>query len=190
MLELLLACAPAIHPVTMSAVIRQESGGNPLAIHDNADGRSYAPRSKEEAVALAKRLVADGRSVDLGLGQINSHNLPRLGMTVDQAFDPCASLRAAERILLEGWERTGNLKGTLSVYNTGKPDSARGEKYAAAVYRQAGMVVPAISIQGGAGEGQGERIPISDAPVRLEVRIAPAASRFAPTAGFAPAAWR
>jgi type IV secretion system protein VirB1 len=65
----------------------------------------------------------------MGLGQINSINLPSLGLSVDQIFDPCTNLTALQTIFLRGY----NLKpdkhltppqkevAAISRYNTGHP---------------------------------------------------------------------
>ena len=166
-------CAPAVHPITMSAVVRHESGGNPLAIHNNTTGLSFKPVSVEQAVVLASGMIQRGESVDLGLAQINSGNLAKLGLSVRAAFDPCQNLAGSQAVLLDGWYKSGgNLKKMLSAYNTGKTDSTTGVRYADAVYKQAGTVIPAIPVplqQGG-----------SDQPVRLKVEWSPAASPLAP----------
>jgi hypothetical protein len=52
-LELLLMCAPAVDPVTMAAVVKQESGGQPWVIHNNTSKKSAAFASKAAAVAAA-----------------------------------------------------------------------------------------------------------------------------------------
>ena len=65
-------CAPQIASVTMAAIVQQESGGNPLALHDNTSGKSYRPATIAEAARLARELIAQGHSVDIGLPQINS----------------------------------------------------------------------------------------------------------------------
>jgi type IV secretion system protein VirB1 len=119
-------CAPQIAPVTMSAIVQQESGGNPLVLHDNTSGKSYRPATVADAARIARELIAQGHSVDIGLAQINSKNLPRLGLGVDQVLDPCANLHAAQTVLMEGWKRSGDLRATLSVYNTGKLHSPVG----------------------------------------------------------------
>jgi hypothetical protein len=52
--DLLPACAPTVHPYTMTEVVRVEHG-SPLALHVNgrpADKQPHA-RTKDEAVALA-----------------------------------------------------------------------------------------------------------------------------------------
>lgn len=141
-LALLATCAPLVDPVTIAAVVQNESGGNPLAMHDNTDGRSYSPGSVADAVALAKRLIAGGHSVDLGLAQINSKNLGWIGMTVEQSFDACSNLQASQQVLVDAYKRAdGDLQKTLQIYNTGK---AAGSQYASRVYGKAGVVVPAI----------------------------------------------
>ncbi len=186
-LILLATCSPLINPVTMSAVVQNESGGNPLAIHDNSDGKSYSPKSLDEAVALAKRLVAGGHSVDLGLAQINSKNLQWVGMTIEQSFDPCSNLQASQQVLVDAYKRTsGDLQKTLQIYNTGKD---AGNQYASKVYGKAGVVIPAIpggSMASWAKNGNRDVADISRASHRIRSRDAvtakvqwtPAASPF------------
>lgn len=138
-------CAPKVAAVTMAAIVQQESGGNPLALHDNTSGKSYAPKTAAEAARLARELIAQGHSVDMGLAQINSKNLPRLRLGIDQVFDPCSNLRAAQVILLGAWSQSGgSLRGALSAYNTGNTTGIAGARYSARVYAQAGVVVPAV----------------------------------------------
>lgn len=143
MIELLLACAPAVDPVTMSAIVKQESGGHPWSINDNNGKRSYRLKTKEEAVLKAAELISAGHSIDMGLAQVNSKNLRWLGLSVAQAFDPCANVAAGAKVLAQGYQKTGSLLAALSMYNTGKPNSPRGQEYARQVLRHAGVVVPA-----------------------------------------------
>src|SRR6266446_8380479 len=88
-------CAPEVHVSTMQAIIRTESGFNPLAININGATRlPRQPKSKTEAIGWARWLITRGYSVDLGLMQINSANLPRLGLNAETVFDPCRNLQA------------------------------------------------------------------------------------------------
>jgi len=144
MLDLLLACAPAVDPVTMSAIVKQESGGHPWVIHDNAGKRSYRLGSKAEVVLRATELISAGHSIDMGLAQINSKNLGWLGLSVEDVFDPCKNIAAGAKVLQEGYKRTGSLPQALSMYNTGRANSSIGQRYAESVFRHAGAVVPAI----------------------------------------------
>ena len=137
--QLLDQCAPAVGPRTMSSIVAVESSGNALAIHDNDDGRSYRPASREAAVALASSLIARGHAVDLGLAQINSANVARLGLTVREAFDPCTNVRAGAQILAADYARASArygpgqlaLRRAIGAYNTGQLTA--GDGYISAV---------------------------------------------------------
>ena len=91
----LLACAPNVAPITLQAVVRVESGGNPLALNVNGIRVQPPPaRDAREAARVAESYIARGYSVDIGLMQVNSRNLAALGTTVEQVLDPCTNLHA------------------------------------------------------------------------------------------------
>jgi type IV secretion system protein VirB1 len=147
------ACAPTVAPQTLAPLVQIESGFNPLAINVNNKPRiTVRPRSAPEAAATARRLIAEGRSVDLGLAQINSGNLSWLGLSIEDAFDPCRNLAAAARILGNGYVRAGAervgeqsaLRTALSIYNTGDPVRGFNNGYVAKVTGAATQIVPAI----------------------------------------------
>ncbi len=176
-------CAPQIAPVTLAAIVQQESGGNPLALHDNTSGKSYRPASVAEAARIARALIAQGHSVDIGLAQINSRNLPRMGLDVEQVLDPCQNLRAAQTVLMEGWKQSGgDLSRALAAYNTGNVGSAVGQKYAAQVFGQAGGTVPAIP-GGKVANWTMKAMSGSLPPVRPVITWTPQASPLLPQAG-------
>ncbi|MFN3585792.1 lytic transglycosylase domain-containing protein [Phenylobacterium sp.] len=139
-------CAPGVAPSTLLALARAESGLNPLAIGVNGP-RSARPRpsNRAGAVAAAKVLVAAGRDIDLGLLQINVRNLPRLRLSLEDAFDPCRNLAAAAQVLREGYarglERHGAgqpaLRVALSFYNTGHAQRGFADGYVARVLAHA-----------------------------------------------------
>lgn len=127
-LALAVRCAPGVAPKTMLAVAQAESGLNPNAIGVNrAAPLSRPPLSRPEAVAVARRMLAAGGNLDLGLAQINSANLARLGLTLEEAFDPCRNLAAAGQVLAEDYGAAHTamvtpqtaLRAALSLYNTG-----------------------------------------------------------------------
>lgn len=110
-LALAAECAPGVAPETLAAVARVESGFNPLAIGVNgAGGGAVRARDAADAIAKARTLIAEGRSIDLGLMQINSRNLAWLGLSIEAAFDPCRSVAAGAAVLT-----------AFSRYNTGSP---------------------------------------------------------------------
>ncbi len=148
-------CAPDVHPATLAAVVSAESGFNPLAIGVNGpDAPRVRASTLAEAIEAAEKLLEDGRSIDLGLGQINSANLTRLGLTVRSAFDPCENLRAAAVVLVENFDRhrakaadeQAALTAALSTYNTGSPTRGVSNGYVARVREKADAYrVPALA---------------------------------------------
>lgn len=189
-LEVIMLCAPQVAPVTMAAIVQQESGGKPWTINDNTAGRRYVLIDEASAVALARRLIAQRHSIDLGLAQINNGNLGWLKVPVEKIFDPCTNLRAGQQVLMSAWKQAGgNLQGALQAYNSGR---TIGEKYAAGVYRQAGVIVPAIpggQLAEWAAKPLASRSPpdldvkVGLPPVRLRVKWTPEGSPLAPRAG-------
>ncbi|OYX36716.1 MAG: hypothetical protein B7Y99_00125 [Caulobacterales bacterium 32-69-10] len=152
-LALAAQCAPSIAPETLLSVVQVESRFDPLAIGVNGAPRIVVtPTSVDDAVAKAGALIAAGRSIDLGLAQINSKNLSWLGLSLAEVFAPCMNLRAAARILQDGYVRSdalrvgeqAALKTALSYYNTGHPMRGFSNGYVSKVTSAAGRIVPAI----------------------------------------------
>lgn len=146
-------CAPSVAPETLLSVVHVESRFDPLMIGINGlPHQVVAPRSLADAVAQAKALIGAGRSVDLGLAQINSKNLGRLGLSVEAAFDPCQNLAAAARVLQAGYDlrqaatvgEQPTLKMALSRYNTGDAHRGFANGYVQRVTRAAAHIVPAL----------------------------------------------
>lgn len=193
-------CAPAVDPVTMAAVVKQESGGVPWVVHNNSTGKSQSHPSKSAAVAAATVAIGRGESVDMGLAQINSKNLPALGLSVEQVFEPCTNIAAGASILTASYKKVGSLSGALGIYNTGKPDSTAATAYAQKVFAQAGVKVPAIP--GGklpvlplfpqlADTPSSTTVSASLTPVRLVATPSPLAAGLAPVRmTLQPASWR
>jgi type IV secretion system protein VirB1 len=134
---------PDVAPQTIAAIIRVESGGNQYAIGINGSfRRRLCLKSTKESVAEARYLISKGYSVDLGLMQINSRNLPGLGITIEQAFDPAINMQAGAKILIRGYrgaiKRYGPgqdaLKAALSAYNTGNYQRGFKNGYVAKYY--------------------------------------------------------
>ncbi|MDZ4372341.1 MAG: lytic transglycosylase domain-containing protein [Phenylobacterium sp.] len=145
-LSLAQACAPQVAPETLAAVAYAESRFDPLAIGVNRGPRpARAPRDAAEAARTARALLADGANLDLGVAQINSDNLDWLGLSVEDAFDPCRNLTAAGRVLQAGYrpasasplDRQVALRAALSRYNTGHPERGVRNGYVARVERAA-----------------------------------------------------
>lgn len=149
--DLAARCAPSVHPQTLAAVVRHESAFNALAIGVNgAPKRKVRATSAREAARIASDLIAQGRSVDMGLGQINSANLKWLGLSVQDVFDPCLNLAAAAKILTGNYLRAlgsasseqAALDTALSLYNTGHPRKGLRNGYVAGVRDKAAPAPP------------------------------------------------
>lgn len=145
--QLIIQCAPNVAPTTMMAIIKVESGGNPLAINVNGKQRlARQPSSVIEAVAWAGWLIDKGYSVDLGLAQVNSRHLQRLGLPPQAMFEPCYNIAAGAQILTENYANASKkfgsgqaaLRAAISAYNTGNHSSGFSNGYVQKVAVAAG----------------------------------------------------
>jgi type IV secretion system protein VirB1 len=143
-------CAPGIAPEALLSVVSVESRLDPLAINVNRIGRFHAETSAK-AVMLATRWMNAGYSVDLGLAQINSHNLEWTGLSVEEAFKPCANLAAAQKILRQDFARASHgstgleaIGRTFSLYNSGSSTAGFRNDYVARVWHAAGLLLPRL----------------------------------------------
>jgi type IV secretion system protein VirB1 len=169
-------CAPHVHPVTLSSVVMQESRGAVYAIGVNGDYKLLRqPQSLEEAIETAEWLRAEGYDFDAGLGQINSRNFDRLGLSIPDLFNPCKNLRAAATVLTECYTRSADrfgegqvaLQAALSCYNTG--DFRRGitNGYVQKVTAHVTVTVPALQPLAGAAPVQKNlQSPVRHVPKR------------------------
>lgn len=146
-------CAPSVAVETLVSVVHAESRFNPYAIGVNAKGvRAPDPVDRASATAAARSLIAQGYNIDLGLGQINSANLRWLGLSVEDAFDPCRNLAASARVLSSNYLSVAQSSPTtevaiataMSMYNTGSRSRGFGNGYVSRVYASSSIVVPAI----------------------------------------------
>lgn len=141
-LDQIAACAPHVAPATMARLIEVESGGDRFSVHVNGvpEAQQPHPATLADAVAAARAALAAGHSsVDLGLTQLNSANLPGLGLTLTAAFDPCRNIAAGAAILTADYAAatarygagTPALLAALSAYNTGTLTRGFGNGYVA-----------------------------------------------------------
>lgn len=149
-------CAPWVAPQTMAAIVKTESGFNPLSIGVNGGARLVRqPVDKAEAVSTAKWLIAVGYNIDLGLGQINSSNLSKVGLSVEDAFEPCKNVAVAAIILHDNYQSAkGKMKGeqaallaALSAYNTGSFSKGFSNGYVQKVMNNAAAVLRGVTVK-------------------------------------------
>jgi len=153
-------CAPTVAPQTMAAIVNVESSYNPYAIGVVKGRLERQPNNKQEAVATAKALAAEGWNFSIGVAQVNRYNLPKYNITIEQAFEPCTNLWAGSKILEECFLRADDnkrsdqqaLKAAISCYYSGnftrgfKPDVKGKPSYVEKVLASADKPIKVIPI--------------------------------------------
>jgi len=98
--------------------------------------------------------MAYGYSFDIGLTQVNSRQMQRLGLPPEAMFEPCSNLAAGARILTEYYaaaiKRYGAgqpaLRAAISAYNSGNHTRGIANGYVNRVSVAAGSVTsPQVS---------------------------------------------
>ncbi len=160
-------CAPSVAPETVLAIVRTESSAYPFALNVNGARQPAKQNNAADAAATARRYVAAGYSVDLGLGQINSRNMRWLGLTWETVFDPCTNVAALARVLTTnynavkaGRDPQSALRVALSMYNTGSQTRGFRNGYVAKVVGNAGVADSGVSYAA-AGPTVGAAAPAS-----------------------------
>lgn len=157
---LYLLCAPDISPVTLDAVIKTESSGNPYQVANISDGVSRSFNNSDAAVNYLNDLKKNGKRFSAGLMQIYSGNFTALGLNNTTVFNPCENIKGGAHILKENYEKqTGNdtqtkLLKSLSMFYSGndktgfkKEKQFRNTSYVERVSKHA-YAVPAIEPNG------------------------------------------
>ncbi|AZR33133.1 lytic transglycosylase domain-containing protein [Xanthomonas vasicola] len=170
LMSVILACSIGVHPQTVQAIIKHESGGNPYAINNQV--RSFYPTRFDDAQRIAVEQVRAGRSTDIGLMQINSQHLTRFGVTPVDLLDPCTNIRIGTAILARNYAQTWAkyraekpaLLSALSMYNTGNESRGLSNGYVSWVSQAAGVAVnfPASGKASGrrSTEAQANAVPV------------------------------
>ena len=152
----------------LAAIALHESAGDFLVIGLNADRVRGLPAAAirsatpQEAATRAVALIAQGRSIDLGLMQISNANLARHGLTVETAFDACRNMAAGADHYADDVKAVWSLAHRR--YNTGSTE--RGAAYAAGVEQ----VLARVRLQPGAPPADPEDT-VAPAPRRPPPRL-------------------
>ena len=112
-------CAPMVAPSTMAAIVRVESGGNPMAMWNNSTRSMVIPGSRAQAIQYLRKAMAAGQRVDVGLAQVDTGNFSAFGLTPRTAFNACTNLRAGSEILHMDWQqaRENGYRGQQALYH-------------------------------------------------------------------------
>lgn len=117
------------------AVTEVESGLHPWAV--NVGGKSYYPQELQDALNIARAGLTSGKSVDIGLMQINKFWLQKFGLPLEAAFEPEINLILGSWILAHELKRHGtNWRGIGSYHTPVKRNPERARQYAAQVYEK------------------------------------------------------
>ena len=116
------------------AIARQESGCHPYIL--NVAGKDVRPRTKDEAVRIARAAMRAGRSVDIGIMQINSFWLRKYGWKVEQVLEPRNNVKVGVWILAQEIRRHGLSWRAVAYYHTPlHRNPERGRAYSQSIVR-------------------------------------------------------
>ncbi len=125
----LLLCAASVHPDTINDIARVESGFNPFAIAEiipkaerDESGKTvitHLPSSKEDALEVIREIENKKRRYSVGLMQITSTNFSLFNTSAEKLLSPCENLSVFEKIIVDCYQRGGDLENALSCYYSG-----------------------------------------------------------------------
>lgn len=141
----------------------------------NAEGKGYYFESKEEALAAARRLRAQGvKSMDVGCMQVNLLHHASAFNSLEEAFEPAHNISYAARFLRNLYDEQGSWRDAAASYHSRTPSF--GTRYVSRVYdkwytildrvRGAGSATPNLQL---ASAAAGEK---TTRPVRLTSKTA------------------
>jgi len=146
-------CAPNVAVQTFRPLLRVESANRPHAIGYKivaTDGAVYhlatQPRDAAEAKSWATWFLANGYRFDAGIAQVNTVNFKSTGLTPENMFDPCASIRAGAKVLADCYGRAvarfgdeqAALRAAFSCYQSGNFKTGFATGYVSRILSRAG----------------------------------------------------
>ncbi|WP_277657265.1 lytic transglycosylase domain-containing protein [Seleniivibrio woodruffii] len=98
------------------SIAHVESGFNPYAV--NVAGKSYQPKTKEEAYAIIRNAILAGKSFDVGVMQVNSFWFKKYNIPYHYGLDLQNSFVMGAEILREEILRNGNNWLSVGYYHS------------------------------------------------------------------------
>ena len=166
----------AVPTEVMHHVVRVESSYNPYAIGVVGGRLVRQPKNLPEALATVRMLEGRGFNFSIGLAQVNRYNFDKYGLeSYEQAFEPCANLKAGSRILAECYQRAkGDWGKSFSCYYSGNFSTGFRHGYVQKIYAsvrqgreaEADGGVPSIEVVGRAAK---RTVPVARHPLQTVV---------------------
>ena len=159
-------CAPHVAEQTLRPLIHVESARKPHAIGYKVvagNGTEYRltrqPAGTAEAQQWARWFIANGYRFDAGIAQVNTVNFKATGLTPENMFDACTSIRAGAQVLADCYQRAyaryrneqTALRAALSCYQSGNFRTGFATGYVAKVLAAAGVPERPAAPPGAAG---------------------------------------
>jgi len=117
------------------SIAHVESGFNPYAV--NVAGKSYQPKTKEEAYAIIRNAALAGKSFDVGVMQVNSFWFKKYNIPYHYGLDLQNSFVMGAEILREEILRNGNNWLSVGYYHSKTYQKALGYANKIKFYSQA-----------------------------------------------------
>ena len=147
-------CVPPLAKTSMSAIVKVESKGNPLALNLNKGYKlQFQPQTKAQALKWTEFLEKHGYNFDIGLAQVNIKNANKYGYKVSELLDSCTNLKLGSTILINNYTNALPVSKSvdqawqkaISAYNTGNFYSGFTNGYVSKVYASANKPLLALS---------------------------------------------
>ena len=123
-----------IAPQLLVAIAKTETSLNPWAV--NVQGKGYFPKSKQEALKIARKAYNERKSFDVGIMQINVWWLRKYGISLETAIEPQNNIIIGAFILKNEINKHGlNWKAVASYHTPVHRNPTRGKYYAAKVVK-------------------------------------------------------
>lgn len=104
-ISLLGQCQNQVEPSVLKRIIDTESSSRPFAIAVVGADSVSQPKTKEDAIQIAKDLEEGGFNFSVGLMQVNKNNFHAHGLTIESAFDSCKNIEAGAAIYSDCYHR-------------------------------------------------------------------------------------
>lgn len=137
----------------------------------NAEGKGYYLNSKEEAVATAKKLRAQGvKSMDVGCMQVNLHHHANAFSSLESAFDPQTNVAYAASFLRSLYQESNSWKQASSDYHS--KTRQLGTQYSGRVYNSWYQIIDKLRMAKLQLPSQAEMAAVQkDAPVSYTRKV-------------------